>query len=99
MPKTNSQLKKTAWEPIPQEYAKPYRKTAFILPQPSVINNGVLLKEHGRRYGGVLDINQARDDALSDLYSRNIVTESMDRVTDVRSMDFTTPQSQGFHTR
>ena len=66
---------------VPQQYAKPLRKTAYLLPYPHVINGGILYKEH--EYP-VLNVNDLPSDQLMNLFMRNEVSFSADRVKDAR---------------
>ncbi len=82
---------------VPKQYANPYRRTAFLFDYPVPANGGFIDSHRGERFAHILNYNQQHDPALSDLYSRNLVTESQDRVKDARAMDYHNPITQGFY--
>ena len=70
-------------EQIPQQYAKPLRKTAYLHTYPHVVNGGLLYKLH--EYPGILRFNQQQDRGLLQLFQKNEVSFTRDRQKDARS--------------
>ena len=70
-------------EQVPQQYAKPLRKTAYLQTYPHVINGGILYKEH--EYPGLFRFNTQQDRDLLKLFENNEVSFTRDRQKDARS--------------
>lgn len=84
------------FNPVPQEYAKPYRKTAYIFPYPTIVNQGLLYKQQGQNYGGIININDQAAPWLTTLYMDNEVSYSADRVVDARALTWVNPLQSGW---
>lgn len=95
-PGTKFELVTGVFNPIPEQYAKPYRKTAYIFPYPTVINQGLLYKQQGLNYGGVLKINDQQAPWLTSLFMDNEISMTPDRLMDARSMDWPNPVRAGW---
>ena len=91
-----SKLVTGTFNPIPQQYAKPYRKTAYVMPYPTIINQGLLYKQQGANYGGIININDRHEPWLTTLFMNNEVSYTPDRLIDARSLDWKNPVRKGW---
>lgn len=71
---------------IPQEYAKPIRKTGYLMAHPHILHDGKMLPGEGREFPSVLNWNMPRNSKLTDLKMSNEVNFSSSRVMDARGM-------------
>lgn len=82
----HSALRLATVDQIPQQYAKPIRKTAYLMPHPHIIHGGKMMPGESREWADVLKFNHLRNDMLTDLKMSNEVNFSAGRVMDVRGM-------------
>lgn len=94
--KNSGRIKMGTFNPIPEQYAKPYRKTAYIMPQPTVINQGLLYKQQGANYGGILNVNDLHATWLTSLFGSNQQSMTPDRMVDSRALTWPNPVTAGW---
>lgn len=89
-------MKMGTFNAVPEQYAKPYRKTAYIMSQPAVVNQGLLYKQQGLNYGGIININNSQPQWLTSLFGDNEVSMTPDRLVDARSLTWFNPVRAGW---
>lgn len=71
---------------VPQQYAKPIRKTGYLMAYPHIVHGGKMMPGEARVFPDVLSYNMMRNDLLTNLKMSNEVSYTHGRVMDVRGM-------------
>lgn len=89
MPQSSSRTLSTQlgiFAQIPQEYAKPIRRTSYLMAYPHVLNGGRMMPGESKEFPDVLLWNTPRNALLTQYTEDNVVSYTADRVMDVRGM-------------
>lgn len=66
------------------------------MPYPTIVNQGLLYKQQGLNYGGIIDVNDLHATWLTDLRGSNEVNYTPDRLVDARALGWTNPIYEGW---